>query len=193
MLCMMMAMIEEPDQRTRFRRIYQKHHEVMCACARQCTLQFPHLAEDILQEVWLHILPRVNQLSAMTEAGARAYLLSAVRNTAITMQQKEARTQSSQIPLQTLPEESLPDRTDVLDEVCALDTCRRLAQAIRSLTDETREVIYLYYLSSMSLREIAEFLHLPYDTVRKRFQRGKTRLMQKLEEGDIPNENDEST
>lgn len=189
MLFCMMTIPDKPDRRTLFRKIYQKHHEVMCAYARQCTLQFPHLTEDVLQEVWMRVLPRIEQIADMTESGARAYLLSAVKNTAITLQQREARTQAPLVPLQGLHEESLPAHTDVVDEVCALDACQRLSQAIRSMTEETREVLYLYYLSTMSFRQIADVLHLPYDTVRKRFQRGKTRLIQKLNEGGISDEN----
>lgn len=58
---------------------------------------------------------------------------------------------------------------------------RELAQAVCALPDRYREVVFLYYHQDMRLREIAQVLHIPVNTVSTRLRRARMLLGQALE------------
>lgn len=70
----------------------------------------------------------------------------------------------------------------------AREDVRRIADCIRRLPVKYREVFYLYFVDNLSLREVADELKLPADTVRRRFSRGKQLLVRELEKGGVRND-----
>lgn len=57
---------------------------------------------------------------------------------------------------------------------------RRLAEAIESLPDATREVVTLYYREGCSARQVAELLGLREEAVKQRLARARTALRESL-------------
>ncbi len=173
--------ISDPEQQALFETLYEAHNDAMKACAGRILRCFPHLTEDVLQEVWIRMFSHLDQLSDMTLPAARIYLLISVKNTALLMISKEPFSKSNVISLQELAEDAVPARTDLLDEICATEASRQLTQAILSLPEDTQDVMYLYFVESMNLRKISAHLHLSYSTVSKRFRRGKQQLKKKIQ------------
>lgn len=185
MLCMMMAMINEPDQQELFRRIYRTHIDAMKACAWNIMHQFPDLTEDVLQEAFINILPHLDRIGSMPEDGARAYLLTVVKTAAIKILERNQMPHGHIVSFQELKEESVPCSTNVLDDICLNEEYQQLVQAIRELPQVYREILYLHYLGDMNLQEIASRFQVSYGTVRKRLQRGKVQLIRKMQEGGV--------
>ena len=59
--------------------------------------------------------------------------------------------------------------------------CAAIAQAMRTLPDEDREIFYRFYDLSQTAAQIAEDLHLNASTVRSRLMRGRRTLREALE------------
>lgn len=62
---------------------------------------------------------------------------------------------------------------------------RELFQAVMSLPDKYRVVIYLHYYENYALSEISSFLHIGVSAVSMRLHRGRNLLMSKLEVDDL--------
>lgn len=56
----------------------------------------------------------------------------------------------------------------------------QIDNAIASLPDNYRDVVYLRYIEDMSYQQIAEILNLPVSTIETRLFRGKKQLQKKL-------------
>lgn len=97
-----------------------------------------------------------------------AFLTSIARNRAISLYRKNKARQARE----------LGEVTDDRDEAGGLELKLDLDRAMETLKPEDREIIRMKYYVGMTIEEIAESLHLPYETVKKRHQRslGKLRL-----------------
>lgn len=62
------------------------------------------------------------------------------------------------------------------------DGKKEFIQLIFSLKEKLRNVLYLYYYEEYSTEEIAEILRISNSAVRKRLERGRNLLKEKLEE-----------
>ena len=60
---------------------------------------------------------------------------------------------------------------------------REIAAAVLSLPGKYREVMVLYYEQGMRIREIAEALHMPLNSVSSRLRRAKALLRNEVEGG----------
>ena len=70
------------------------------------------------------------------------------------------------------------------------ERCAAVAQAMRALPDEDREIFYRFYDLSQTAAQIAEDLQLNASTVRSRLMRGRRTLREALEKGGLFCEND---
>jgi RNA polymerase sigma-70 factor (ECF subfamily) len=61
---------------------------------------------------------------------------------------------------------------------------RRAVRALDTLPDDQREVLVLHHVMGLSVREIAEELSTPFETVRSRLRLGMARLRNELLRGD---------
>jgi len=138
-------------------------------------------AEDIVQDACMRAL---NAIGGYRGGSARAWLLTIVRNTALSwlvkqrssslvmvgdladIDQVAAATQSGQTDLQSTPESELIRRADQ----------QAVTAAVAALTLPTREVLVLRDVNGFSYKEIAEVLNLPIGTVMSRLARGRQQL-----------------
>ena len=83
----------------------------------------------------------------------------------------EQRSQLQQLQEETLPDQTVPDATTYMD----------LHMAIESLRPEYREIIKLYYLDDLSVKEIAQVLNKNENTVKTQLFRARDTLKTILE------------
>ena len=76
------------------------------------------------------------------------------------------------------------------EQMVEQERCAAIAQAMRALPDEDREIFYRFYDLSQTAAQIAEDLHLNASTVRSRLMRGRRTLREALEKGGLFCEND---
>jgi RNA polymerase sigma factor (sigma-70 family) len=131
--------------------------------------RFPSVdIDDVVQESYLRLL---KARTAGTIASTRAYLFSIVRNTAITLFQREKI--YSETPVSELPGwrvlDSGPGPADVTDAHQRLDL---MSEAFDHLPPRCRDVLRLAVLRGLSNAEIAQELSLTENTVRVHLARG---------------------
>ena len=76
------------------------------------------------------------------------------------------------------------------EQMMEKERCAAIAQAMRTLPDEDREIFYRFYDLSQTAAQIAEDLHLNASTVRSRLMRGRRTLREALEKGGLFCEDD---
>ena len=123
--------------------------------------------DDVFSEVFLAYFKKERTFES--EEHRKAWLIRVTINCA-----KDLLEQRSQ--LQQLHEETLPDQT-VMDT----DTYMDLHAAIEQLRPEYREVIKLYYLDDLSVKQIAQVLDKNENTVKTQLSRAREMLKTMLE------------
>lgn len=126
---------------------------------------------DTFLEYYLHqdrYDPEKGSLAAFLSAIARKRAISAYRKTLSASRIYESNIDGDQNAMETLADpEAMPERIEE-----RLD----LENAMASLAPEDFDIIRMKYYDGMSIREIAEAMNLPYETVKKRHQRSLSRL-----------------
>ena len=98
-----------------------------------------------------------------------------------------ARKQNVYLPLE---DDTLITLDRLWEQMMEKERCAAIAQAMRALPDEDREIFYRFYDLSQTAAQIAEDLHLNASTVRSRLMRGRRTLREALEKGGLFCEND---
>lgn len=142
--------------------------------------QNEHDAEDILQESYIKVLEKINEID--TSKNINSWFLRIVANKSKDLLKSkshfvfegEEETAFEEIPedkTEFRPEENL-DREELCNEVMA---------AIDELTDEKRACIMMMYFGDMSVKEIAESIEVPESTVKNRLHTARKDLKNKFE------------
>ena len=130
----------------------------------------PHLADDILQEVFLK-LAREPELACQAER-LEAYLFGMARN-ALLMALRRQRRQRNE----TLSEYLECRNTAALS---AEDDRRVVEEALRVLPFEQREVVVLKCFDERTFADIASFLDISVNTAASRYRYGIAKLREQL-------------
>ncbi len=123
--------------------------------------------DDVFSEVFLAYFKKERTFES--EEHRKAWLIRVTINCA-----KDLLAQRAQ--LQQLHEETLPDQT-----ARDADTYMDLYKAIEGLRPEYREVIKLYYLDDLSVKEIAQILNKNENTIKTQLFRARDTLKSVLE------------
>jgi RNA polymerase sigma-70 factor (ECF subfamily) len=133
-------------------------------------------ADDAVQEACLRAHRSFHQFRG---GDARAWLLSIVRNTCLTML---SRRKTERLRLVGLDNVDPPADTTAgpAERMVQSADQQRLRQAIESLDVEFREVIILREMDGMSYKEVAAVTGVPIGTVMSRLSRARQRLHEML-------------
>ena len=121
-------------------------------------------AEDMVQETFLRLLS--NQKKFADERHEKAWLIVTASNLCKDTLKKWWRTNEN---IEDYPD--LPQKTNGSSAVM---------EAILSLSDDYKTVVYMYYYEGYSTAEIAQFLGCPDATVRSRLARARKQLQAML-------------
>ena len=124
-------------------------------------------SDDVFSEVFLAYFKKERTFES--EEHRKAWLIRVTINCA-----KDLLAQRAQ--LQQLHEETLPDQT-----ARDADTYMDLHNAIEQLRPEHQEVIKLYYLDDLSVKEIAQILNKNENTIKTQLFRARDTLKSVLE------------
>lgn len=130
------------------------------------------LAEDAFQETMVKAWRALESFRG--ESGMKTWLFHIAVNTCRDMLRSGwFRMRKKSVPLDVMPE--LEQQED--------EHAREIAAAVLSLPGKYREVMVLYYEQGMRIREIAEALHMPLNSVSSRLRRAKALLRNEVEGG----------
>ena len=164
-----------------FAQIYEDHKTLMRKVAYKLLHENTRFADDAVQDAFVNMSRNMNVLARMDDQAIRVYAIKAVTTSALKLLEQEGR----YVPLDSETVDIPDGDNTVLDHVCFTETYQILLQAVRELPETYREVLRLHYLCQIDLPAIARMFGMKYDTVKKRFQRGRQMLMKKLEKEGI--------
>ena len=129
-------------------------------------LRDPEDIREVVNDVFYTFLTQQDRFDPQ-KGSLKLWLVRMARARAINRYRKNIRQPD------TVPLEDVPDQTVLEDQAAErMD----LEQALEELSPEDAELIRLKYYHGMTVREIAEAMHLPYETVKKRHQRSLQKL-----------------
>jgi RNA polymerase sigma-70 factor (ECF subfamily) len=137
-----------------------------------------HLAEDILQEVFIRIYRKLGWLREPQVFRAWAYQIATRETFRHLARERRWREQvGDEFDLKMVP--SPPPREEFAPELI-----ERLPELIAHLSPASRAVIVLYYLHGMSFDETAAVLSVPIGTVKSRLAYGLENLRRQFRKRD---------
>ncbi|MHC4552543.1 MAG: RNA polymerase sigma factor [Planctomycetota bacterium] len=158
-----------------FRRIYAKYRDFLFKLAVSIAPD-AHTAEDIVHDVFVAFAE--NMADFRLTGSLKAYLSVCVANRAKNCLRSKSR--------QTCTLEEAGPQADLTDGPAARIQCNeqllKLAEAMRQLPFEQRQIISLRHFSRMRTRAIAQSLELSENTVKSRYRYGIDKLRQILKE-----------
>ena len=136
------------------------------------TLGDRQLAEDAFQETMVKAWRALPGFRG--ESGAKTWLFHIAVNTCRDMLRSGwMRMRRRSVPLEVMPE--LAGQED--------ERLREMTAAVLALPDKYRETVVLFYYKQMKIREIAEALHIPQNSVSSRLRRARAMLQIDMEGG----------
>ncbi len=132
-----------------------------------------HTADDLLQECFLRVHDRVDEL--LDEERVGAWVRRIARNLLIDWRRQGGRSRSED-------SQSVEDVPNEADDDGSLDAIVAgwLAPTIRELSESDRETLVLTELEGLSQRDAAERLGITVAAVKSRVLRGRERLRKKI-------------
>jgi RNA polymerase sigma factor (sigma-70 family) len=167
--------VNADDRTAQFEQTFLPHLDAAHNLARWLARN-AHDAEDLVQEAYLRAFEHYDSFRGQS---ARAWLLTIVRNTCFSRLRRTATAgESTEFDEQVhTPQHSADDPESLaLKEAASL----QLADALRELPEEYREVIVLRELEELSYKEIAGVAGVPVGTVMSRLARARERLRHSL-------------
>lgn len=156
--------------------LYERHRLQVFRVALAITHDHD-LAEDVLQEAFLRINHYADRID--TRLPLAPWLYRVTVNLSCTAIKRPSRWL---VPLEGLIDRLIAPAQSAPEPCAEVNEVRRAVQAaVDALPESHRIVVVLYYLSELSLKEIAEVLNCPVGTVKSRLHYARESLRSALE------------
>ncbi len=156
------------------RLVEQFQRTVHAICLRR--LSNPSEALELTQEVFLHVMSRIDQLREPERfAGWLRQVAVRMAINRMTRQVAPASVESNVL------EGACETHDDPLDRLIARERAQHLWEALARIKTIDREVLVAFYIQGESLIEIADRLDAPIGTIKRRLHTARKRLKAELE------------
>lgn len=144
-----------------FKELFSREYNNLCQYAYSY-LKEEHMAEDVVQETFVKIWETKRELIGKPEI--RFYLVTAVRNNAISVIRKQNSSQTRYVDETPEPApEVFHTRREQLEHEASRN--ERVAAALNTLPPKCREIFLMVKMQSMSYKQVAETLDISVKTV----------------------------
>ena len=181
MLQFLLAISDQSDHE-KVEYIYHKYRYDMLRLAKYRLLQLNSAnaeldAEDVVQNAFVKIVRHIDKIDfSLQEQSIRSYIMRIVVNEATTL-----RTDTMYCESLELYESVLPDK-DFIEQTRIAERYNDVVNAIEELDERYSIALSLRYIEQMSIKDISKLLGIEEKSVYTRIERGKVRLLEKLEE-----------
>jgi RNA polymerase sigma-70 factor, ECF subfamily len=176
------------DREAEFRRLYEAHRGAVHAYFTGRTGD-PHLAADLMQDVFLRAWQQLDQLADMPEDGRRAWIFTVARNLSVDAHRHRLTQVGTQ---QALAREPARPPQPASTAVIAAERVAVVGEAIRRLPEPQRVALTMAAAGGMTSAELAAALGVPAGTVRYRLSLARRAVAEALDRYDDPAEDEES-
>lgn len=173
MLCMVMAMVDSPEDRRKIEKLYEKYNRLMYVVAFNI-LKHCEDAEDVVMGTWEKIIVHLDKIKKIDCQETKSFLVIVTERTAIDLYRKNSKRGGV---LLALPEyEESPFFATREKEFGNVE----LYHVMRNIPKKYAEVLILYYIQGLTGKEIAKLFDIKEDAVMKRLSRGRKMLREEM-------------
>lgn len=173
MLTLYLTLIDSDEGKDRFAQLYEQYRHLMFHIA-QNILHDEHLAEDAVQEAFLRIARNFHKVGEIFCPETRNFTVIITRNVAITMINQRHEDIDIESCLENVSHQ-------LAENVFERVSQKILVECILELPEMYRDTLYLYHIYGYSFNEISNLLSTSVETAKKRAQRARDLLKQRLE------------
>ena len=168
----------DPNELERVQRLYETYSDTVFRMAVMY-LKSEQEAYDVVQEVFLKLLNK--NIKFRDEEHEKGWLLRVAINCC--KDELKSHWRKKRVPLDERDDtRGWPAGEDYGGSDPSWEDRQAILDAVRSLPDIYKDVVFLYYYEKYSAEEAARILHKNASTVRSRLQKARELLKQKLKE-----------
>lgn len=157
--------------------LYLKYRQLMFYVANEI-LNDVQLSEDAVQEAFIRISKNMNKIDNDNQVSTKAFLVTVVRNVALTMLKKENHYYDF-----SEYQDLIVDKQEVEKNVLDRMEVKAYISAITKLSEKYRYILYLHCVQEYTVSEISKLLQLSQEVVKKRIQRGRKKILKDIKKG----------
>lgn len=177
MICIYLTLIDTEEDKKRFVVFYEQYRGLMLYIARQI-LDDAHLSEDAVQEAFLRIAKNFHKINEVTSSQARAFAVIVTRNVAFDLFNAEKKIIDTEVAIVRESQETFS--SNLFETV----SYKLLTDYILELPEKYRDVLYLNLVYGYTFKETANLLEITASTAKKRAERARNMLKEKIRNGD---------
>lgn len=174
MLLFYLSLIETEEDKSKFERLYYDYRKLMKHIATDM-LRDEFLAEDAVHEAFIKLTRHIKGVDESDRHKTKAFIVIIIKSVCLDMLRKDKQDKSFSL-------EEIDSMGFVDDESFKRLEVDDVYSLIFSLSDTYREIIELKVVHNLSDKEIADVLGISNAAVRKRLQRAREILRNKLAE-----------
>ena len=173
MLSIYLAMLEDDDDKHRFKTLYDNYKNFMIKYAYS-NLHDNDYVVNAVDDALLSIAKNIKNIPYDTE---KAYIYMIIKNTTI----NEAKRVKKNMNVDFYSDDyNFVDFNTPADNLIYQESLKKLIDLLKSMPREYRDTITLRYLYGMSLKDISLILNININTVKSIVRRGKAMIKEKL-------------
>lgn len=176
MLMLCLSLVDTPEEKNTFEKLYRKYKGLMYFCAKKI-LQDEGLAEEAVQEAFLKLLKYLKKINDVECHKTRHLIVIIVESTSKDIYRREKKNYH-------VSWEEFED-TYMFPSKKEISSLTEVEKAILELPYTYREIFRMKYVWGYSNKEIADILNIRESTLRQRLVRGKVILGEILEEMEV--------
>ena len=178
MIMLYLNMLDTQADKSKFEKLYYRYRNLMFYVANGI-LKDESRAEDAVQEAFLRIAKNFIKVGEADDTATKNFYLVIVKNVALSMGKKESLENASDEIFEKYEKVVVSDLTF---EECSYNA---LLSEIQALPEIYKEALYLQCVYEYKVEDIAGFLDLSVSATKKRLQRGRQILKEKLGEEEL--------
>lgn len=172
MTALICAMTDDPGDREFMLMVYESHKDLMMTTAQKYIAD-RDIAEDIVHDGVVKLIEKVSLLRTLNRCTLAGYIVSTVRNTAISYLRRQDTLQKHSTPM----EEEMEEAAELtVEELTILQADKaQLCDAWPKLSEEDRLLLEGKYLLEQSDEELAALLGCKVASIRMKLTRARRR------------------
>lgn len=172
------------DARDMFARMLRKKYGLLIKILAVSFLCDPNEVDDLLQEVIIKCTSQYKKLQKFNEEKLLAYLYTAVKRQCMNAVRDKKRLQRTEVDwfyTKYLPEKMGHIESDI--NMNAYGFSNYTTELLDELNSLDRDILVLTYYHGYSAKEVGQILDISFETVKKRLQRARHKMLTYVKEG----------
>ncbi|MCR4605942.1 MAG: sigma-70 family RNA polymerase sigma factor [Eubacterium sp.] len=172
MLFLLMDMAETPEEKRKTEALFNKYERLSYYVAGKILTNQQDI-EDAVMDAWIKIIKNINKISEISCHETRSFVVIIVEGAAINIYNRNKKYNLRELPLEKYDQSPFFSTKETSFEDV------EVYEMLRSIGKEFSDVLILFYMKGMSVKEISDILDISEVAVRKRLQRGREQLTER--------------